>query len=115
MEVLYPQCAGLDVHSRRVYAWVLVATGHTVRHGHDRASGVRYHDGGSARTGGMADRGVAVRRSAAPNLVITRAVHPARRVARPAPDAARRAGGRLSFPPGRAGRAHVMERGRVSR
>ena len=44
MEVLYPRCAGLDVHSRRVNA-------------HDRASGVCDDDGGPARSGGMADRG----------------------------------------------------------
>ena len=30
MEVLYPRCAGLDVHSRRVNACVRVATGRTV-------------------------------------------------------------------------------------
>ena len=30
MEVLYPRCAGLDVHSRRVNACVRVAAGRTV-------------------------------------------------------------------------------------
>ena len=30
MEVLYPRCAGLDVHSRRVSARVRVAAGRTV-------------------------------------------------------------------------------------
>ena len=54
MEVLYPRCAGLDVHSRRVNACVRVAAG---RHAHDRASGVCDDDGGPARSGGMADRG----------------------------------------------------------
>ena len=53
MEVLYPRCAGVDVHSRRVNACVRVG-GRS--HGHDRASGVRDHDGGSARHGGLADR-----------------------------------------------------------
>ena len=30
MEVLYPRCAGLDVHSRRVNGCVRVASGRTV-------------------------------------------------------------------------------------
>ena len=54
MEVLYPRCAGLDVHSR----WRERVRAHRCgSEGHDRAPGVCDYDGGSARTGGLADRG----------------------------------------------------------
>ena len=53
MEVLYPRCAGLDVHKDTVVACVrLVADGH----GADRGSHVRHDDTRTAGVVGLADR-----------------------------------------------------------
>ena len=54
MEVLYPRCAGLDVHSRCVNACVRIAAGRKVTTEHREFATTT---AGSARTGGLADRG----------------------------------------------------------
>jgi transposase len=46
MEVLYPRCAGLDVHAETVVACVRIATGQTVRYAHRTVS---------TSTGGLVD------------------------------------------------------------
>ena len=54
MEVLYPRCAGLDVHSRRVNGCVRVASGRTVTTEHREFATTT---AGLLELAGVADRG----------------------------------------------------------